>query len=463
MRANIRQGVRAATLSIAVLFALAATGTAEEMALGRDGQLLRLRTLSSAEAFGPVADLTAEDPVLAVEIVKEGAATRLLVVPGTEGPEVERSAYLAYENSSDTIFVTWERRSNSIHSQIFLASYRGGEWAELIPVSDQRFSLKSSPKIAITREAYSLPSSESVAKESRVQRTTLHVVWFEERGTGAAIVYAPIILVDGDYVGSHSRLTLSELFPAEAGSTADAAPASIVPTIRATSDRRSVVVGFVDPWTGQLVTSRVSLLTGELAVLSGEARSHIIDIGGRYDSREPGALQRLADEARSHIIDIGSSMDRPLVRFIADEARSHIIDIGARYDSRDPSSLRRLADEARSHIIDIGFRLDARGVPRRSDAQAITLELGDRQASIANVVRVEQPMARQLPEIAADSADLHLSGTGEHALIAWQAGGELRYRETTDMGWGEVRSLALSEHLTPKMAVDVLREHLDGR
>jgi len=456
------------SLAVALLglltLSFAAVSAADQTALGRDGELYGLRFLTSAEAFGTVAESTADDPVLAIELLRAGEDAELIVVPGTEGAELESSAHLAYEQRSGTVFVTWERRTNSIHSQILLASYSEGQWSDLIPVSDQRFSLKSSPRIAISRESFANPgTAEAVGGEPRsIQRTTLHVVWFEERGGGPAVVYAPIVLIDGTYVGAHSRLTLSELFSSDA-SGAPAPVASILPTIRPTRDQRSVAVGFVDPTSGDMVVSRISLLSGELTAISDEARAHIIDIGARYDSRRPAELRRMADEARAHIIDIGAHMDGPLVRFVADEARAHIIDIGARYDSRNQQDLERLAGESRAHIIDIGFRLDARGVPRTKESRAVLVDLRGGSGEILSVIRAEEVGPRSLPQLAAESADLHLSGSGENALIAWREGNNLRYRETTEAGWGEVRSLKIDGQLTIEKAEDVLRAHLDSR
>lgn len=463
----MRTGTTSRPLAV-VLFGLltlsfAGVTGADQTALGRDGELYRLRILTSAEAFGSVAESTAADPVLAVEVLRQGEEPDLAVVPGTEGAEIESSAHLAYEESSGTLFVTWERRTNSIHSQILLSSYRAGEWSELIAVSDQRFSLKSSPRIAISRESFAGAAMEAADGEPRqVQRTTLHVVWFEERGGGSAVVYTPIILIDGRYVGSHTRLTLSELFPRES-SAEQVSVASILPTMRPTRDGRSVAIGFVDPDSGEMIVSRISLLSGELTAISEEARAHIIDIGARYDSRKADDLQRMSDEARAHIIDIGAHMDRRLVRFVADEARAHIIDIGARYNSRDQQDRQRLADESRAHIIDIGFRLDARGVPNAKESRSLLLDMRGGSGDVLGVIRAEEGGPRPLPELATDSADLHLSGGGDHALVAWREGNQLRYRETTEAGWGEVRSLKLDQQLTIEKAEEILRRHLDNR
>jgi len=449
-----------------VVGALAGTVSADQTALGRDGALYQLSTMTSGEAIGDVADSTADDPLLAISVTRSESDVEILVVPGTEGPELEQSAFLAYEESSGTLFVTWERRTNSIHSQIFLSSHRDSQWSDPIPVSDQRMSLKSSPRIAITRETFANAADGSLDPQNagphRVQRTTLHVVWFEDRGDGPAVVYAPILLLDGMYVGTHARLTLSEIFSGESLGTGGGAP-PFMPTIRTTADRRSVAVGFVDPDSGQLVTSRIALLSGELSAISDEARAHILDVGARYDSRRSDDLQRLADEARAHILDVGNRMDRTLVRFVADEARAHILDVGSRYDSRNQQDLERLAGEARAHILDVGFRLDARGVPRQAEARAVMVDLASTTTKVLGVIRIEEVGPRPLPEIAIESSDLHLSGSGDHALISWSEGNQLRYRETTEGGWGEVRSLKLSPQLSVEKAEEILRAHLDNR
>lgn len=464
-------------LSLALLTLLLAAVTGESMAqetrLGRDGSVYHLQPMALGNALPGTSESVAADPVLALEIVRSDASREIALVPGTDGPEAELSWFLDYENVSDTIFVAWQQRSN-IHSQILLASYADGTWSEPIAVSDHRFSLKSSPRIAITRESYRLPAEpaagETEPTSSLIQQTTLHIVWYEERGSGPAVVYAPVLLLNGRYVGAHNRITLSELFPGEAAGASVSPTANLTPTVRTTTDQKGVVVGFVNPTNGLLTSLRVDTLSGEMGFISGDMRAHIIDVGARYRFEETTEVARFADDMRAHIIDVGAQMDRPLVRFVADEMRAHIIDVGARPNIASDEDVRRIADEMRAHIIDVGFRLDERGLSAAREVRSITAAFlsSDSMATgpdgVSTFARFQQMIESPLPEEGAGDETLIFSGSGEHALISWQEEDRLLYRETSGTGvWSETRVLQLDENLGLPSAQAILKDHLDAR
>lgn len=468
------------TLALALFLLLAGlsvdAAVAQDTRLGNNGDVYHLRAASLGEVLPDTSESVASDPVLALKITRSGSESELILVPGTDGPDVEQSWFLAHESVSDTVYVVWQRRSN-IHSQILLASYTGGTWSPVIPVSDQRFSLKSSPRLAITRDSFLLPNVTASGDEAtapRVYQTTLHILWFEERGSGPAVVYAPVLLIDGEYVGAHNRFTLSELFPGEGQLTTSVLTSDLAPTIRRASDQRSVIAGFVNPETGRLISMRISTLSGELGYLSGDMRAHIIDVGARYDFGDDDEVARFAGDMRAHIIDVGAradEMDSRLVRFVGDEMRAHIIDVGARPDVQTPEDVRGVADEMRAHIIDVGFRLDERGLAPTRETHSVTAELaaGDDAPlvlddRVAGFVRFQQVSDRDLPELDSTSNALLLSSDGESALIFWVEEDSLLYRETTDDGsWSEVHRLAITGDLSRASALSVLEDHFDAR
>ena len=441
--------------------------------LGNGGELFRLHAMTYGEFDAAAAAALADDPVLVLEVVRAGQPPVRSTVPWTDGPETEGSVYLAFEEGSNTVFVAWERRTNYIHSRILLAGYQDGVWSEVIPVSDQRFPLKSSPRLAISRDGFEAERDGN--SRQRVQRTVLHLVWLEDTAEGAAVVYAPILLVDGAYVGQHERITLSELFPpteGESGDLADVADLGLAPTLESTTDNHAVNVGFIDPATRELSTLRISVLSGDMNAIGGKLRSHILDVGATYDWQQPSDLQRMANDLRSHILDVGARGDRDLLEYVAGDLRSHILDVGVHYQPTDPQDLQRLAGDLRSHILDVGFRLDTRGLPRQQDRRGLTFDMiaaesdeaegGDLEA--AQAARIEEVKRHSLPALPEGQSTLFLSADGEQALIAWTAGGELRYRETLDEGWSEVFSLKLGEDgLTEEEAIRVVRSRINAR
>jgi|GEM_PF-2106685 len=465
------------TFALALLLVLTAgladASQAEDTRLGSDGTVYHVRSTTLGEVMSDTSDAMAADPVLALEITRSDLSQDLILVPGTDGPEVEVSWFMAYESVSDTLFVVWQRRSN-VHSQILLASYSAGAWTEVVPVSDQRFFLKSFPRLAITRDSFVLPgrSEEREGEQGsvRVQQATLHMVWLEEGGNGPAVIYAPILLVDGQYVGSHDRFTLSELFPEGSTQSSSSWGSNLQPAVRPTTDQTAALVGFVDPRNGQLTSIRISPLSGELGHLANEIRGHIIDIGARYDFNQPDEVGHFADDIRGHIIDLGVRMDERSVRVVGDVIRGHIIDLGARPDVEAPEDVRRLADEIRGHIIDLGYRLDERGLAPESGRMSITSELltPDSELSandvVAGIARFQHVGQWDLPELDSGNETLLVSGSGESALISWQDEGRLLYRETRDDGtWSEIHSLKLGAGLPAEQAHAVLKDHLDAR
>jgi hypothetical protein len=456
-------------LATALLLCVAAAPASAKSlsALGNQGQLYVLRTTTYGNVYADAADSVAEDPVLLLEIQRPDQSVETTVVPGTEGAESENSAYMAYEPSSDTVFVAWERRTNLIHSQILLAGYSDGVWSDLISVSDKRFSLKASPQLTVTRDSF-VALAEDGGAARRTQRTVLHVLWYEERSEGPAIVYAPIVLINGAYVGQHESLVLNELFAPPADETgAPPLELSLAPVIAPTSDGHMVAAAYADPQTGALVTLRISLLSGEINSIAGDLRSHLIDVGARYHRDNPNGLQSLADDLRSHLIDVGVRMDPRLLDHVADDLRSHLIDVGVTYGPG-PEETQRLARDLRSHLIDIGFRLENRGIRPAAVIEAKSFELlpeGDPESEVEeSVVRqaaqVQLLARRQLPEIGSEARVL-LSGSGEDVLITWQEGPALRFRETTDDGeWSPAMSLPLTEELSFDRALTVLGQRI---
>ena len=415
--------------------------------LGPEGELYRIEQGTYGELMGRPRAPEAEHPVLVLRVERPDRDEDRFLLPATLGPDIESAAALLYEETSDTVFVAWEALTG-VHSQIRMAGFSGGAWGEPIAVSDARFSFKSDPRLAVTRDAFEGRDAEG--EPVTVKRTVLHAVWVEDRAEGTAVVYSPVILVDGVFDGTRPGpiFALTELvIPAEEDLLAvPLADLPLPPTVEAGRDGHSVVVGFVHPASGRLVTVDLSVLSGDVSSLAGHARAHLIEVGSRYDSRDPGGLSSLAGGARAHLIEVGSRLDPQVLSFLADRVREFLLEIGAEYDLDRPGDLRSLGDRARAHLIEVGNRLERRGPRHQSPlAQPQILDLAGNAPATSHQIAVREVGARRLEDLEAGAAPLVLlSADGTEALVAWEQDGLLRYQESRGEGWSDTRAISLT-------------------
>src|SRR3954465_11076739 len=103
-------------LILAGTLALASSALAadRQAALGDSGEVYLVRTGSYGELFPGGTGADAKNPVLALDIVRPGQAAQRLLVPGTDGADVESSPFELYESSSGALFLVWQSQINSI-------------------------------------------------------------------------------------------------------------------------------------------------------------------------------------------------------------------------------------------------------------------------------------------------------------------------------------------------------------
>lgn len=451
-------------ITVAALLALALpawAGGGPQRALGSAGELFEVRSGTYGDLFPGGSEAAAGDPVLALEIVGSGqtGAERLLV-PGTAGPEAENSPAIVVEKRSDSVYLVWESRSSYVHSKIRLIQYSGGEWSELITLLGSRFYLKSSPRLAVTRNSYEYTDESGQMVQG--ERTVFHTIWREETESGLSTVYAPVILLDGLYTGGTAYTDLNQFLPAEATGGGEV-PEGLLYTasIQPGGDNQSVVVAFTDTVNGEVVTLSLGVLPTELSAIADGARAQIIEVGNRLG---PGHRQALAGGARAQIIEVGNRLRAGgrMVEYLADEIRELIVSAPAE------EQLTSLAGRARAQIIEVGATLDRGGVSRRSAlASAFFMEVEQPELPAAELpvsgshhFEVLVASRRPVPEIGAGATHLFVSDTGEDVLVAWEDGDYLRYRESAGDGWDEAQSLHLSEDLDLEQAEEILERRI---
>lgn len=448
-------------------FAAPAAGEGNrDAAVGADGELYMVRAGSYGDLFPEESLVEPGNPVLALELVHPDQQREVLLIPDTEGADLEDSASVLFEDDSETLFVLWQTKINTIHSRLNLVGFHDGRWTENIEISGSPFGWKSSPQLAITRDRFNAEEHDGAPRTW--SRTVVHLIWWEEGATGPRVLYTPVVLIDGEYTGWNPVYRLDDL--ALAPGAPLAAPnyaLAQAPRIEVGANGQTVVIGFVPAAGGELVTVALELLPGEISVLADKVRHQIIDIG--LQAGQEGGPSALADKIRHQIIDVGARlMLHPGVSsYVADAVHDRI-------DHSDPQQpAAALADDIRHQIIDVGAHAIDRGFDRsrmsvESVYRVIELPSDDRiddtsRGAPADLIRVRRASVRPIPTTGEEKHTLYLSEDGRGVVIAWSEGEALLYRESRGAGWSDVRRLRLDGRLDLPRAKSLLERRSDHR
>lgn len=450
----MRRVLYAAALTALLVPAAAQAGDGTAM-LGANGEFYRVRSGTYESLFADPPAGMATNPVLALDVEKSGGSQRLLV-PGTDGIEVERSPALNVDPSTNKVYIVWEG-TRTIHSVLDLISYSADGFGDVFEFSGDAFSIKTNPQLATTLETYQTFSEdgEVVAATRRI----LHLAWRDDGGTGVRHLYTAVVIEDGSLLRTNSIFDLEELATTDDAGSGDeeAVPAALLqkPELRSGRDGQSVVVGFVGPASRRLATLELRAVTGELVSFGDKARASIIDTG----HRNPGASRRaVADKARASIIDTGRRLFRSEVaRFLAD---TFLDDFAG---SADELTLEDAADEARASIIDTGVSL-RRGIADRAHSKVIEIAQSETPGSVNHLLDVRRASRRQLPTLPDRPLRMFLSQSGDEAALAWPVDGAVQYRESgADGGWGAVQTLPLGPSLTVDDAYALVQQRIGSK
>jgi hypothetical protein len=463
---SIRSLFRPAPLAAILLPAILCLATVPADAQGRtravgpEGLVYSLHEGAYGDLFPRQGLGEADSSALALDVIDgEGGRTRLLV-PGTEGVDVDDSASLLFEDESNTLFVLWQTKSNVIHSRLNLVGYRDGEWSEPIEISGKPFGWKSSPQLAVTRDAFETEAEDGTAHEW--SRTVLHVLWRESGPTGEPqVFYSPVTLLNGEYTG-WNPVHLLDQFVDVAPAGKPGAVGSMVadaPAIEPGWNSHSVVVAFVPEASGVLVTLGIELTPGEISFLGDEARHQISEVGRSLPAG--GGIGALAGKVRHQISEVGArlKLHPSVTQYLAEAAHAEILAAAP----NDP--VEALADRVRHQISEVGARITDRGFERMLGKSALhLLEMPERieDGTPSLMISVVSPMMiRTAPETGGEAPTLHLSRDGGAALVSWQGKGVLEYRESLPEGWSEVRTLRLHGELDLERALQMLDRRID--
>jgi hypothetical protein len=454
----------AAALACSLALAGSVLAVERQAALGDSGEVYFVRTGTYGDLFPGGTGAAPGNTVLALDVVRRDQPAERLLVPGTEGPDVESSPFELYETTSGALFMVWQAQIGTIHPVLNLSSFKDGAWSPVIQVTGNPFAGKSSPQIAITRDTYDVQDATD-GTYSTGHRTILHLIWWEEAANGGGnVLYAPILLLDGTYVGSYQTFNLNGFLSGLTPSGVNGAAAELfrAPRIQSGASARSVVVAFADQATQRLAALEISILPGELVSISDYLRAHIIETGAKY---LPKNVKGLGDDAHDFVLGSGARLHPGVLSYLADQVRAHIIETGAK------SQLKPLADQVRAHIIEtgatmVGSRIDY--VTAKSESSAFSPVVEQIQTPSGtpgpdHMFQINVDSSRPIPRTGSAPNSIFVSLDGGDSIVSWDLPNEVRYRESTAQGWGPIKILTLDNSLDLDRAHAILDQRVRDR
>jgi len=450
--------------AIAVVFGAPPARAQTTTTVGAHGELYTVETGAYGDLFPEQSLSAAENPSLALDITEAGGTVDRLLVPGTESEDFEDSASLLFDDQSETLFILWQTKINLIHSKLDLISFHDGSWSPVIEIWGSPFGWKTAPQLAVTRDQFVTETDDGGTRAWA--RTVVHVIWAEDGTYGPNILYSPIILLDGEFVGSSQVYSLTDLAGLDVGVAPGGVATSLAeaPRIQPGRNGQSVVIGFTDAGSGRLVTLELEVLPGEVSFLADRARRQIIGAGARLRV-DPNVF---LDELRRQLIGSGRTIDlHPgVAMYAADVACSEVANI-------DPSEdVTQIADQVRQEIIAVGARMTDRGVDRTLAKTGYTVldvsnendATSERGADLIRVSTVSNRPAPQIDDLSAEIT-LYLSRSGDSVIVAWPEKDRLVYRESHEDGWGDPLELVVGSPGVPSMerAQEMLRQRAENQ
>jgi len=418
--------------------------------LGSSGEVYRVLRGAYRDLF-PAAPAggQAANPVLALEVTRDGRSLRTLV-PGTEGPGPEQAAALAADGNR--VYLLWGDGRD-----VTVSGWTAAGWDAPFALELDATSSKVNPQMVATSDRFPVVGADGRAAE--VQRTILHLVWLDRGPGGDRLLYTAVVSQDGELQRSNQVVELEPL-AGQAGPMAPAGPPPMTlvqhPQLRPGRDGKSVLVGLVSRDDGALATLELRPVGGDIVSFADHARAVIIETG----RNNPGSSRvQLADLARAVIIETGHTLFKTSAAKVIEGT---FIDSIA--GSSEEVELAAAAESAARAAIGEGASLLT--LPEKDDADTELVELAGPDAGDAGrqVLDARPALRRALPSLPPDAdVRLFLSADGDAASLAWAGTGYVRYRESTANGWSVVHTLALGPAFTKEAAFALVQQRLNSK
>ncbi len=449
-------------ISLVGVFAIPAFAQDGTAALGAAGEVYLPKAGAYKDLFPKGHGTTPDNTVLAIDLIQVGAPSQRLLVPYTTGADVETSPAVLYEDDSNSLFVVWSNQINSLNSALMLASFDGTNWGVPIQITGNPFSSKTSPQLAITHDSFSL--TDVNGNPATRHRTIIHVVWEEQNSKGGAdVLYTPVILEEGAYLGWAPVYNLNDLVGRTSSGSSFTPPDSLFqsPVLQRGRDARTLVVGFASAETRAISSVEIDVLPEEISLLAEGCRANIIDVGRNL---YPNYLQTLSDKAYAYIIAQGAAFNDDITHYLATQIRALVL----ANRGTSSSDLTSLSEAARANIIDVGVRLSGRGLRDGSTDKSllesvVSLDPTNDPTAPSHQIHFRVTSNRPTPNMGSTEAQLFLSDSGAEAIVAWTDSGKVLYLQSQGTGWSNQKQINLTGSLDAPHAFDILKQRARSR
>lgn len=470
IRIFARASFRCGALAALVALSLGGAVQAEESApvLGHSGDIYQVTVGTYGELFPEGSQASTDAEVLRLDARRGSGTVEYYLVPGSEADDSDKTPSLSFDASTGQLYVVWSSNSESTLTRINLASFDGSEWSDTIEVSGNIYSNKSAPRLAVTHDRFELAEGDS--GEART-RTVLHVVWSEDTTDGDKVMYAPVVLIDGELASTWRRVHRLNDYVSQ-GLIEDPfdgdVPASLLktPTVGAASESNAVVIGFADSASGAFVQLELSTPAVELAELADSLGDHLnsTNLCQRIEDEEPDALATVAEAARIHIVVFGRRIRSRVLTPLAEDVKNVLVDRTA--DLCADGGLTSVSSAARIHIVVFGARSQEGDLLEEATTADSHVLLAAAQpvgaGYVQHLARLQVKSERPAPTIGTGQPTIFISPNGNGAVVVWETGSSLTYVETLsddpEAAWSESFTLLLDDDLSRSKAYSILHE-----
>ena len=465
-----RPGHTAVVALLALLLgtgALHAGGSAP--VLGKSGDIYQVTVGAYGELFPDGSEATEDAEVLRLEARRGSGTVEHYLVPGSEADDSDRTPSLSFDASTGQLYVVWSSNSDSTLTRINLASFDGSEWSDTIEVSGNIYSDKSAPRVAVTHDRFELAEGSSGESSTR---TVLHVVWSEDTTDGEKVMYAPVVLIDGELASTWRRVhrlndyvsqeLIDDPFDGEVSASLLKAP-----TVDAASESNAVVIGFADSASGAFVQLELSTPAVELAELADSLADHLdsTNLCENIENEQENALTSVAEAARIHLVLVGRRIRSRALAPLASDAKQMLIERAQGLCAE--GGLSSVSSAARIHLVLVGARSQEGDLLEESTAGESHVLLAAAQPVgddyVQHLARLQVKSERAVPTVGDGQPTIFVSPEGTGAVVVWEGETSLNYVETVagasaDEAWSESFSLQIDDNLSRSEAYSILRE-----
>ena len=448
-----------------LLGSAAAHGAGSRPVLGTSGDVYQVAIGTYGDLFPDGNETSAGAEVLRLEARRGSGTVESYLVPGSESDDNDRTPSLFFDGATEKLYVVWSSTNASTLARINLASFDGSEWSETIEVSGSIYSEKSAPRLAVTHDRFELAGGNSGESSTR---TVLHVVWSESTTDGDKVMYAPVVLIDGELASTWRRVHrlndyVSQGLVDDPFTVDVAAKLKSAPTIDAGSEPNAVVIGFADSDTGALVQLELSTPATELSELADSLADHLdsSNLCQRLADEGTDGLVSVAEAARIHIVIVGRRIRSRVLAPMAQDVKDVLIDRAGELCAK--GGLSRVSSAARIHIVIVGARAQEGELLERAEAGhthvllAAAQELGN--GYVQHLARLQVKSERIAPTIGDGEPTIFVSPKGTGALVVWENGNTLTYVETeAGAVWSSAYTLQIGSSLSRSEAYSMLRD-----